>query len=140
MLITGKKRPFCFVLKQEKPLNRGEKGVFHNGTVAAGCHPRHHLVIPAWRGSPVPWCRSDEAISKKKRGVELSLRTPNRGEAISKRRGGGSLPLASAPCHPREGGDLPVAYAIPSPKGTPLKNPGSLIKNNARESPAQSVN
>lgn len=29
MLITGKKRPFCFVLKQEKALNRGKKGAFH---------------------------------------------------------------------------------------------------------------
>ena len=74
--------------------------------------------------------RSDEAISKKKRGTELSLRTPNRGEAISKRRGRGSLPLASAPCHPREGGDLPVAYATPSPRGTPPKTPGSSSKKN----------
>ena len=29
MLITGKKRPFCFVLKQEKPLIRGKNAVFH---------------------------------------------------------------------------------------------------------------
>jgi len=29
MLITGKKRPFRFVLKQQKPLNRGKNGVFH---------------------------------------------------------------------------------------------------------------
>ena len=36
MLITGKKRPFCFVLKQEKPLNRGEKGVFHIKTLCVG--------------------------------------------------------------------------------------------------------
>ena len=33
MLITGKKRPFRFVLKQEKPLNRDKKGVFHIKTV-----------------------------------------------------------------------------------------------------------
>lgn len=29
MLITGKKRPFCFVLKQEKALERGKIGLFH---------------------------------------------------------------------------------------------------------------
>jgi len=33
MLITGKKRPFRFVLKQEKPLNRGKKGMFHIKTL-----------------------------------------------------------------------------------------------------------
>ena len=35
-------------------------------------------------------------------------------------------PMSSPPpfCHPREGGDLPVAYATPSPKGLhPLKPP-----------------
>ena len=36
MLITGKKRPFCFVLKQQKPLNRGKRAVFH---IKTPCHP-----------------------------------------------------------------------------------------------------
>ena len=40
MLITGKKRPFCFVLKQESGEKRGKTGLFHNEMVvrkAAGC-------------------------------------------------------------------------------------------------------
>ena len=32
---------------------------------------------------------------------------------------GGSLPLAPAPCHPREGGDLLAASATPSPRALP---------------------
>jgi hypothetical protein len=48
--------------------------VFHNGTVAAGCHPRHHLVIPAKAGiSLSPW---SAAI-----GSRASLSSPPRAGA-----------------------------------------------------------
>jgi len=42
----SKKRPFCFVLKQEKALGRGKTAVFHNGTVTARCHPREGGDLP----------------------------------------------------------------------------------------------
>ena len=45
--------------------------------------------------------RSDEAISKKKRGAELSLRTPNRGDAIPKKGGEGEAsPWFALRCSP----------------------------------------
>jgi hypothetical protein len=55
MLITGKKRPFRFVLKQEKPLNRGKKGMFHIKTL----HERVGEASPwfALRCSPPPRLR-----------------------------------------------------------------------------------
>ena len=36
MLITGKKRPFRFVLKQENSLERGKNGLFHIKTLCVG--------------------------------------------------------------------------------------------------------
>ena len=55
------------------------------------CHPRvgGDLLSPGAEG---------EAISKKKRGAELSLRTPNRGEAIPKKGGEGEASPCLQPC------------------------------------------
>ncbi len=36
MLITGKKRPFCFVLKQENGLEKVKSAVFHIKTLCVG--------------------------------------------------------------------------------------------------------
>ena len=40
---------------------------------------------------------------------------------------GGSLPLAPAPCHPREGGDLLAASATPPPRGSAPNTPSQNI-------------
>ena len=44
---------------------------------------------------------------------------------------GGSLPLASAACHPRAGGDLLAASATPSPRGAAPKTPAAPLAGDA---------
>ena len=61
MLITGKKRPFRFVLKQQKPLNRGKNGVFHIKTVVGECHPERRRNAPKSK-DPDPYRRGGGGI------------------------------------------------------------------------------
>ena len=80
MLITGKKRPFCFVLKQEKALNRGKKGTFHNGTVSGECHPERRAI-------------GTKSIYETRQLVAL-VELGSKEQDL--KRGGGGIPLPSA--------------------------------------------
>jgi len=83
-------------MKQRKPLIRGKKGAFHNGTVPGECHPERR------RNAPKSIYETRQLVAL----VELGSKEQDL------KRGGGGIPLGGTALPP-----------TPTPKGTPLKNP-----------------
>ena len=126
MLITGKKRPFRFVLKQQKPLNRGKNGVFHIKTVVGECHPERRRNAPKSK-DPDPYRRGGGGIPLPS---ALPLLRHSRAFPFTS-----SWSVATGSIHFTPPSDRGKSSVTPSPKGTPLKNPCPLSSRRRPGSP-----